>query len=346
MTVAAIENDPNLPFDLRERLSMIRRNIELETRLIDDLLDLSRVTSGKMRLQIQSTQVEAALMQAMQNCASETSAKKLNVQVDRQADTDLVNADPARLQQVFWNLLRNAAKFTPEGGSIFIRTESTGGNVRVEVRDTGMGIAREFLPKIFDAFEQGDIKTTRQFGGLGLGLAICKAIVNMHGGTISADSDGLGKGATFTVELPAADSLERHIPVGRTPNQSCSNGHLRVLLVEDHSDTREVLTRLLNTENCAVKAVSSVEAALQLTAVERFDVVVSDLGLPDGTGYELMRQLRDRHGIKGIALSGYGMEEDQRLSREAGFVDHLVKPVNISELQTAIQRVARSHISS
>jgi two-component system CheB/CheR fusion protein len=346
MTVAAMENNPDLPFALREDLAMIRRNIELETRLIDDLLDLSRITSGKMRLDIQPSHVHVALRQAVENCATETSAKKLNVRLDLRADDDLLNADPARLQQVFWNLLRNAAKFTPEGGDIDVRTETTGDKVRIEVRDTGVGMAPEFLPRVFEAFEQGDIKTNRQFGGLGLGLAVCKAVVDLHGGTIRAHSDGLGKGATFTVELPPAVAPGRASPPAARPlPHEGANGHLRVLLVEDHPDTRNVLARLLRASNHAVQTAGSVEAALQLAAAERFDVVVSDLGLPDGTGYDLMKQISQRYGIKGIALSGYGMEEDQRRSREAGFLEHIVKPVNVGQLEAVIKRIAGSQVS-
>ncbi len=346
LTVAAMESDPDLPERFRKHVAMIRRNVELETRLIDDLLDLNRVTSGKMHLHVQPTHMHAVLAQAIQTCASETSAKKLNIQLDLQADNDLVNADPARLQQTLWNLLRNAAKFTPEGGSVFIRTENIAGTVRLEVRDTGVGIEPEFLPKVFDAFEQGDIKITRQFGGLGLGLAICKAIMDIHGGVIRAHSDGPGTGATFTVELPVAFVTEQEV-VAAQPPQGHNNAseRLRVLLVEDHPDTREVLSRLLNDASYSVKTASSVEAALQLAAAERFDVVISDLGLPDGTGYDLMKELRDRHGIRGIALSGYGMEQDQRRSREVGFLDHVVKPVDVSQLVAVIQRIVNTQSS-
>jgi two-component system, chemotaxis family, CheB/CheR fusion protein len=285
------------------------------------------------------------LTQAMQTCAGETSAKNLNIQLNLQADNDLVNADPARLQQIFWNLLRNAAKFTPEGGSIFIRSESTTNKVRLEVRDTGIGIEPEFLPKVFEPFEQADVKITRQFGGLGLGLAICKAIMDMHGGAIRAQSEGLGKGTTFIVELPVASAGEHEVVAVQSPGQNNVSQPLRVLLVEDHPDTRNVLAGLLGTLNYAVKTASSVKAALQLAATERFDLVVSDLGLPDGTGHDLMKQLRDRYAIKGIAISGYGMEKDQQRSWEAGFLDHVVKPVNFSQLAAAIQRVAGNQTS-
>jgi signal transduction histidine kinase/CheY-like chemotaxis protein len=346
MTVAAMENHPELPVALREDVATIRRNIELETRLIDDLLDLNRVTSGKMRLQMQPTRVHTALMHAIENCTSETAAKKLTVRLDRQADNDLVNADPARLQQVFWNLLRNAAKFTPDGGNIFVRTQNSGGKVRIEVRDTGIGIAPEFLPKVFDAFEQGDMKTTKQFGGLGLGLAICQAIVDMHGGAIRAQSDGPGTGATFTVELPAAVAAGHHTLAVQPPGHNWANGRLRVLLVEDHPDTREVLAKLLRARNFAVNTAASVEAALQLAAGEHYDIVVSDLGLPDGSGYDLMKQIRDRHGIQAVALSGYGMEDDQRRSREAGFLEHVIKPVDVDQLVAVLLRITATTAST
>lgn len=320
---------------------MIKRNVELETRLIDDLLDLNRVTSGKMRFQAQPTRVHAVLTQALQTCASETSAKQLNIHLDLQAGSDLVNADPARLEQTLWNLLHNAAKFTPQGGSIFIRSESDTGRVRLEVRDTGIGIESKFLPMVFEAFEQGDT-VTPQFGGLGLGLAICKAIVDMHGGAIRAQSAGPGTGATFTIELPLLPSSEREAAAEQPLANHSATGHLRILLVEDHPDTREALITLLGNSNYAVQGASSVEAALQLAAAQPFDVVVSDLGLPDGTGYDLMKQLRDRYAIKGIALSGYGMEDDQRRSREVGFLDHVIKPVNVGELIAVIQRIVSS----
>ena len=339
MTVATMERDPALPAAFQKHLAMIKRNVDLEVRLIDDLLDLNRATSGKMRFESQPTRVHEVLAQAIQTCAGETSAKKLNIHLDLQAADDLVLADPARLQQTFWNLLRNAAKFTSEGGSIFIRTESTHGTVRIEVRDTGIGIEHEFLPKVFDAFEQADANIARQFGGLGLGLAICKAIVETHGGVISAESDGPGAGATFTVELPIGSASEHKTVAAHRAKAERSTEHVRVLVVEDHADTREMLSKVFGDSNYAVMAVSSAETALALAATARFDIVVSDLGLPDGTGYDLMKQLRDLHGLKGIALSGYGMEQDQQRSRDAGFLAHVIKPVNVSELMTVIQRI-------
>jgi PAS domain S-box-containing protein len=339
-----MDSHPELPGALRGTLAMIRRNIELEVRLIDDLLDLTRVTSGKMRLEMQSTHVHEALKLALQTCEWEISTKKLNVHVDLQAQNDLVHADPVRLQQVFWNVLRNAAKFTPRSGDIFVRSENINGGVRVEVRDSGVGIAPDLLPKVFDAFEQGDIAITHQFGGLGLGLAICETIVKMHRGTIRAHSDGAGTGATFSVELPTTAQHEA-VASGREESRRV-DGHLSVLLVEDNEDSREIMAELLGDLNCRVKTASSIAAALELAAAERFDLLVSDLGLPDGTGWDLMKQLRERHAMKGIALSGYGMEEDQQRSREAGFLDHVVKPVDPSRLVEVLQRVAAGQTPS
>jgi CheY-like chemotaxis protein len=313
--------------------------VELEVRLIDDLLDLTRVTSGKMRFDMQLTHAHRAVMLALQTCEWEIAAKKLNVRVDLRAQDDLVNADPVRLQQVFWNVLRNAAKFTPEGGDILVRSEDVGGRVRVEVRDSGIGIAPHILPKVFDAFERGDINTPHRFGGLGLGLAICDSIVKMHGGALRAESEGVGRGATFIVELSTTVGAEavvaspRHDPLR-------AGERVRVLLVEDHQDSRELLADLLGELNYDVKTASCIAAALQLAAAERFDVLVSDLGLPDGTGWELMQQLRDRHAMKGIALSGYGMEEDHLRSLEAGFCDHVVKPIDPTRLVEVLHRVA------
>ncbi|HYO10016.1 MAG TPA: PAS domain-containing protein, partial [Tepidisphaeraceae bacterium] len=202
MTIAELERHPDLPDDVREAMSMIRRNIDLETRLIDDLLDLSRVTSGKLRLRMEQTNLHDILRHAYEVSASDMNAKRLKIKFDFTATNDRVTGDPSRLQQVFWNLMKNAIKFSPEGRDITVRTSDAGqGRVRVDVADEGMGITPQALPHIFGAFEQGDARTTHRFGGLGLGLAISRAVMDMHGGTITATSAGAGKGATFTVEM-------------------------------------------------------------------------------------------------------------------------------------------------
>jgi two-component system CheB/CheR fusion protein len=265
--------------------------------------------------------------------------KGIHLHCDLPDEPAFVNADAARLQQILWNLLKNATKFTPEGGDIYaaISTEQPE-RVRIEVRDSGIGIAPEVLPKIFDTFEQGNANVTKQFGGLGLGLAISRALTEIQGGTIRAQGEGAKRGSTFTVELPLLSREQVPAPV---PAPAKSDGaQLRVLVVEDHRDTAEVLRRLLQASGHYVKTAYSAAAALEAAGKERFDVLVSDIGLPDATGYELMGQIKARHAIKGIAMSGYGMDEDLHKSREAGFDDHIVKPANVAELERSIRRVA------
>jgi signal transduction histidine kinase/ActR/RegA family two-component response regulator len=349
MTIAAMDMSPELAPELRENVAMIRRNIELEARLIDDLLDLNRVASGKLRLNLEAVDVNSAVRHVWETCRPFILEKGIHLECDLPEIAPQVKADAARLQQILWNLLNNAAKFTPEHGEIHLRVCHTdcqgaqGGDasrVRVELRDNGIGIAPEMLPKIFDAFEQGDAGITRQFGGMGLGLAISKALVEMHGGTIRAQSNGPGQGSTFTIELPAMLRDQVALPPEQAPSHVGKNGKLRVLVVEDHPDTAKVLARLLSACGHAVKTAQTAAAALELAGAEPFDVLVSDIGLPDATGYELMKEIKSRYGIKGIAMSGYGMEEDLRKGREAGFSDHIVKPANVAQLEHAIRRVA------
>jgi PAS domain S-box-containing protein len=340
--VALMEMTPDLPPEVREYLAMIRRNIALETRLIDDLLDLSRVISGKLRLDRRPTSLNDLVEHVLDIVGGEAHDKGLTVEMSLGARPDLVDADPARLQQMVWNLVKNAAKFTPAGGTIRIATRPAGaGRVEVEVRDTGKGISPEALPYIFDPFEQGDPAITRQFGGLGLGLSIAKAVADRHGGTIRAASEGLGRGSSFVVTLPLVrPPADRPEPAAPAPADG-SAGRMRVLLVEDHVDTARATARLLERSGYKVTWADSVAAALRLTAEQTFDVVVSDLGLPDGDGHALMRQIKERYGLPGIALSGFGMENDIAHGREAGFLEHLVKPVDVATLDQALRRVAR-----
>lgn len=343
MSVAAMELNPELPAMIREDLSMIRRNVELEARLIDDLLDLSRVSSGKLRLQKEMLLWNEALRQACQTCRPFVFEKgiELHCELDERCEAIEVEADGARLQQVLWNVLRNAAKFTPEGGKIFVSSRVRDGEwAEVRVRDTGMGIGPEVLPKIFEAFEQGDEKVTRRFGGLGLGLAISKSLVELHGGLLEAESPGVGQGATFTLRLKRISGQGR-MRAAENQKGEKEGQKLWVLVVEDHVDTARVMARLLQSFGHRVSTTGTVGEALQLIGQERFDVLVSDIGLPDGTGYELMRQVKERYSIKGIAMSGYGMEEDVRKSREAGFADHIIKPANPALLERTIRSVCR-----
>lgn len=343
MTLAAMEADPDLPLKFREDVTLMRRNIELESKLIDDLLDVSRVISGKLNLEPRQLRMHAKLRHVIQNSVSDLNRKKLHIHTTFAAANDHVNADAARLQQVLWNLLRNATKFTPDGGEITVRTwnEKQGTELYVEVRDTGIGIEPDVLTRIFNPFEQGNPGVTRQFGGMGLGLAIARSIVEMHGGSISVASEGLGKGATFVLRLPTIPTpTDAPDPVEPGGNHPVRTTRARVLLVEDHADTASVLKRLLSRSGYEVKVATSAAMALQLSACEEFDVMVSDIGLPDATGYELLAQLRkEKETIKAIAMSGYGMEDDVQRSREAGFLEHLIKPVHVRQLEAALHKV-------
>ena len=339
MAVEALENDPDLRPDVREDIVMIKRNIELETKLIDDLLDLNRIISGKLRLQLEAVDLNEAVRQVCRICRPQAVEQGVRMDCEFGADAGTVAADPARLQQVLWNLIKNAIKFTPRDGSIHVATaRPAGGRGTVQVRDSGMGIAPEILPRIFDAFEQGDPGITRKFGGLGLGLAISKALMELHEGSIRAESTGAGQGATFTIELPAAQPA-----VGAAAPPLAGEGEasprLRLLLVEDHQDTARKLRTLLERSGYVVSIASDVAGALDLAGRETFDLVISDLGLPDGSGYDVMAGLQKTQPLPGIAMSGYGMDEDVRRSREAGFSEHLVKPIDVPQLRAAIRRV-------
>lgn len=342
--------DRDLPENVRADFATIRRNVELEAKLIDDLLDVTRIGRGKIRLNLETVDAHQSLRHAITVCSSdEVAMKRLTLQVELHATRRHVRGDPARLQQIFWNLLKNAVKFTPPAGRITVSTSNDAtGHLVVQISDTGVGIEPQILPRIFEAFEQGEVAVERNLGGLGLGLAISKGLVLAHGGTITARSDGVGHGATFvvtleTVAIPSPASL----PVA--PAAPELGSRLSILLVEDHADTAHALTRLLSSYGYEVRAADSVESALTLASESEFDVIVSDLGLPDGSGLELMRQIRvmrDGRPTRGIALTGFGMEEDVQKSKEAGFTEHITKPVNFQSLQRAIERVTAGGVSS
>lgn len=338
-----LEKSPELPASIRGDIEVIRRNVEMEARLIDDLLDLTAISRGKVRLHFEALDAHAALRRAMEVCQKQIEDKGLDVSLSLKAEDRIVWADPGRLQQVFLNLISNAAKFTREG-SIALRTRNqaseNGSRLIVEVADTGVGIEPSLLPKLFNAFEQGNVGTTRQFGGLGLGLAISKALVNLHNGRIKAESEGKDRGATLVVDLPTAHApaLEAKTPPGSMP--AGRTKRLRILLVEDHLDTLAVLAKLLRGFGHTITTASSVRAATDLSDNEPFDLLISDIGLPDGSGLDIMRHVSARHKLKGIALSGFGMDEDLRRSREAGFAEHLTKPVNFQKLGSLIAQIA------
>jgi signal transduction histidine kinase/CheY-like chemotaxis protein len=330
----------DLPAALHEDLETIRRNVELEATLIDDLLDVTRIARGKLQLNLQEADVQDLIRNAVGICLPDGQAKQIEVELELCAGARFVRGDAARLQQAFWNLIKNAIKFTPVGGRVRVSSRDIADErLRVEVSDTGIGITPELLPRIFDAFEQGAPAITQQFGGLGLGLAISKALVEAHGGEIAARSDGEGCGACFSIELETVHSVEAP---GAVPGAAKgANGHaLKILVVEDHADTARVMQRLLRESGHEVATAASMSAALRVLEEAVVDLVISDLGLPDGNGLDLMREIGREHRVKGIALSGYGTEDDVQRSLAAGFAAHLTKPVTIAALRQAIVRVA------
>jgi PAS domain S-box-containing protein len=357
--VAILEEDERVAPHILSELEMIRRNIEVEARLIDDLLDVTAIIRGKLELNRQAVDVRALLEHAMENyCAANAAQKNLHVSMNFEAEETHVLGDASRLTQVLWNLLQNSCKFTPAGGKINVHVynppggkhsrDGDGAEVVVEISDTGIGISPENMPRIFNAFEQGERARTRIFGGLGLGLAISRAIIEMHDGSIAAESEGTDKGAKLIMRLPTVKPVAVASARGGAPKEKEKGTwrRLRILLVEDHPDTAKQLTRLLRRAGHEVVSASSIKEARSVVAAEAegaFNILISDLGLPDGSGHELMRDLaRHQQPIPGIALSGYGMKDDIRESIEAGFVRHLTKPVDWQELKVAIQKISDS----
>ena len=358
--LALLKRDPHLTPDLEAGLDMIRRNVELEARLIEDLLDMTRITRGTLRLNREAVDVHARIRNALEIYQQEISKRRLEVRLDLRAENPSVLADPARIQQVFWNLVSNAVKYTPPGGTITVRTYNRDGNgdgdsdeatqrrsdegegapdsaLFIEIIDTGIGIEPAIMQRLFDPFEQGEQTLTRRYGGLGLGLSISRTLVQMHGGTLTARTEGKDKGSTFTVELKTLAAPEAEQPVAAAPPR---RPHLRILLVEDNEDTLHVMARLLKVCGYEVREAASVRSALDLAEHEDFDLLISDIGLPDGSGWELMSELRARRPLRGIALSGFSMDEDIQKSQRVGFLAHLAKPVNPQELEEAIQKAA------
>lgn len=341
MAVAALQNDPDQPAETHDLLDMMRRNIELEARLIDDLLDASRIHNGKLTIKSVPVDVHELLRHCLGSIGWEVQDRHFRFVSDFSAPRHHVLADPVRLQQVFWNLLKNAVKFTPGTGTITVRTLNPDETrLAIQVEDTGIGISPQAKPRIFEAFEQGDASGQPRFGGLGLGLSISKAIVEAHGGTIEADSPGPDRGSTFTVSFSVMK--DAHLPSATDADSEPANTRrsLRLLVVEDHAPTRAILGRLLTRNGHHVITASSVSEALAAFDPQACDAVLTDLGLPDGSGLDLMRELRQRApAIVGIALSGYGMEADLHQTKTAGFSAHLTKPIQLEELLQILAEV-------
>jgi PAS domain S-box-containing protein len=350
------QGDHSLDPSVRSILEMVRRNVGLESRLIDDLLDVSRIARGRLVLDLETVDVHRAIHDCEEICRDETLVAGLEIVLDLTARDHHVTGDHARLMQVVWNLVRNAARYTPGGGTLTIRTSNTPGpgdeegngpcrpslaqSLIVEFADTGIGIDHAIQDRIFDPFYQGDGDLRQRAGGLGLGLAIGRSIAEAHGGRLSVESPGLERGSTFRLELGTvpADATTSS-PPSRPPSNPPGRSGLNVLLVEDNQEILRYLTMILQQRSYRVVPVDRVSAALAAAGEARFDLLISDIELPDGTGLELMHGLGGGRTLPGIAISGYGSEEDLRHSARAGFAEHLTKPIDLNRLESAIRRV-------
>jgi PAS domain S-box-containing protein len=343
VTLTSWEQSDTLPPALRDDVQTLRRCVELEARLIDDLLDLTRIVRGKLALHLEEVDVHSLVQAVTGMYRSDLDKKAIQLSLSLEAADHFASADPGRLQQVFWNILKNATKFTPHGGSIEIKsTNSPDGRLLIAFADSGAGMTPETIARIFRPFEQGSSEIVRRYGGLGLGLAISKAFVEAQNGTIEAASPGPGQGSTFTLCLPSSHASTQ-TPCASPDSPGRVDGHrqLEILLVEDHDDTSRVLGRLLEGLGHRVRIADSVAAAVA-AAKQPYDLLLSDLGLPDGSGIDLIQKLRQSGDLKGpaVALTGFGMEEDLAKSHEAGFIEHLTKPINFQRLQMVVQKIA------
>lgn len=334
--------DPAIPEVLRRRFDEIARHVELEAKLIDDLLDLTKITNGKLLLDSKPIDVHLAIEDALATVEKEAKKKQIFINVNLMAENFAIVGDLVRVRQIFWNVINNAVKFTPEQGQITIETCSHVGDGRllVKVIDTGIGLTQIEIDSIFNAFSQGEFSDSQRhrFGGLGLGLTITRRLVELQSGTIRAESRGRNLGATFAIEFPYLERAEDELPASlkSAAEPQAAKRSLSILLVEDDEPTQQALLRLLTDRHHKVIAVSSLTEARNIPGKEKFDVVLSDVGLPDGNGYTLMAELREKFGLKGIALTGYGMEKDIENAKKAGFATHLIKPVNIKSLEKAL----------
>jgi PAS domain S-box-containing protein len=332
---------------LAEGLEAIERNAKTQTQLISDLLDVSRITSGKLALELRVVDPAAMIEAALAAIAPAADAKGLRIEKRLAATAGPVQGDASRLQQILWNLMSNAVKFTPKGGRIALDLERAGSQVQISVRDNGQGIKPEFLPYVFERFRQGDARATR-VGGLGLGLAIVKHLTEMHGGTVTAESAGEGRGATFTVRLPVA--ALKPIQQSDEPDQSAAVdtatrlGGLRVVVVDDDPDTRRLLQRILEESQAEARVADGVDAALPVIQDFEPDILVSDIGMPGRDGHDLIREVRARgHTFKtlpAIALTAFARTEERRRALLAGYQVHIAKPVDTNELIAAIASLA------
>jgi hypothetical protein len=337
---------------VKNAVEVIYRNARAQAKIIDDILDMSRIITGKLRLELRSTDLELVAGEALEVVRPSAQAKGITLELSSDCKSCQLVADPDRLQQVVWNLLSNAVKFTEAGGSVKLRLARDESGLILSVSDTGAGIDPEFLPYVFDRFKQADSSTTRRVGGLGLGLAIVRHIVELHGGRVQAESAGVGQGATFSIHLPASATqpvLESPTSSLQSPREPEEGGRrvmlhgLRILVIDDDPDARELIATLLGSSGAEVLVAASSHRALETLEVVPVDLMISDLGMPDVDGFELMRRARALgHDVPAIALSAYTRREDKEKALGAGFNDHLNKPVNPLDLVDAVARLSRA----
>ena len=331
------ETSEDIPAAMKPDVQMLRRSVELEARIIDDLLDLTRIAKGMLTFTMEAVDVHEIIQFLVEMCHSEFQGKHLGLSVDLGALQPCVRTDAGRLQQILWNVIRNAAKFTKNGGEVRIATRNDDhGNVVITVVDNGIGMAEEMMGRLFKPFEQGEKAISRRLGGLGLGLAISSQLARQLGGSVTATSEGLGKGSTFTITFPGTTEIPL-ARADRTIERSGTAAGTSILLIEDHADTALALARLLGKQGYAVRTAGSVATALEAIAAQKADLIICDIGLPDGTGFELLRKVRETTSTPAIALSGFGMEEDVAQSKLSGFDRHLTKPVNLQILEATIR---------
>jgi signal transduction histidine kinase/ActR/RegA family two-component response regulator len=334
---------------LSQGLEAIDRNARVQAQLIDDLLDVSRIVSGKLNLEVRPLDISSVTRAAISVVQPAADAKSISLEYWAEPGMGAISADSARVHQIIWNLLSNAVKFTPHGGKIFIRVEQDGSDARVTVRDTGQGIDSEFLPRVFDRFRQADSSTTRSFGGLGLGLAIVRHLVELHGGTVSAQSEGVNQGAIFSATFPLlADRAEPIVSAHSGEMSSLeirSLDGLRVLLVDDEPEARQIISTVITRTGAEVRACTSASEALAKLAEWKPDVILSDIAMPDEDGYSFIGKVRelprDRGGeIPAAALTAYARDVDRRQALAAGYQMHIAKPISASQLIIMVAKLA------
>ncbi|HYO23321.1 MAG TPA: ATP-binding protein [Lacipirellulaceae bacterium] len=339
--------------DFQQGLEAIERNARAQTQLIEDLLDMSRIISGKVRLDVQWTDLASVVELAVDSVRPSAEAKEIRLRKIIDPHAGPVSADPTRLQQIVWNLLSNAIKFTPKGGKVDVLLERVNSHLEITVHDSGVGIKPEFLPLVFERFRQADSSTTRSYGGLGLGLSIVKQLVELHGGSVRAKSAGIGQGATFIVSLPlapirGASERREHPTAPKPPDIDVRQFHLagvKVLVVDDEPDARDLLKRVLGACDAEVQTAASADEALSLLRQHRPDVVVSDIGMPEKDGYEFIREVRSLpvdHGGRtpAIALTAFARSEDRTRAMIAGYQVHVSKPIEPQELIATVSSQA------